>query len=144
MADRQSEQVRVDAPAGSVMEIITDFEAYPDWIDNIKDVEVRETDAEGRASRVWYHVDARVMDIEYVLAYEYPDEHTLTWTLDEGEQIRQLDGEYRLEPDGDATDVRYTLEVDVAFPLPGFMKKRAAKQIMETGLKDLKRRAESS
>lgn len=144
MADRQSEEILIEASPATIMGIITDFEAYPDWIDNIKDAEIRETDDDGNARLVWYRVDARVMEIEYVLAYEQPDEHTLTWTLEEGDQINELDGEYLLQPEDSATRVRYSLEVDIAFPVPGFMKKRAAKQIMETGLKDLKRRAEAT
>ncbi len=37
----------------------------------------------------------------------------------------------------------YSLEADVDIPLPGFMKKRAAKQILDQGLRGLKKRAES-
>jgi ribosome-associated toxin RatA of RatAB toxin-antitoxin module len=144
MAERASQDTVIEASADAIMGIITDFEAYPEWVDDMKDAEVRETDDQGRATRVWYHVDARVMEIEYVLAYEYPAEHRLTWTLDEGEQITKLDGEYLLEEEADgSTRVRYTLEADLAIPMPGFMKKRAQKRIMETGLGELKRRAEA-
>lgn len=142
MAERESSETVIQAPPDAIMAIITDFEAYPEWAENIQDVEIRATDDQGRATKVWYHVDARVMEIEYTLAYEYHDER-LTWTLDEGDQIRALDGEYLLTPEGDATRVRYTVEIDPAFPVPGFLKKRAAKQILETGLGDLKRRAEA-
>lgn len=145
MTERASEDTLIDASPETVMEIITDFESYPEWVDNMKDVEVRDTDEQGRATAVWYHVDARVMDVEYVLGYEYHGDDRLTWSLQEGDQIRQLDGEYQLEEEGEgSTRVRYSLEVDVAFPVPGFMKKRATKVIMETGLGELKRRAESA
>jgi ribosome-associated toxin RatA of RatAB toxin-antitoxin module len=146
VAERSSEDTVVEAAASTIWEIITDFESYPDWVENMKAVEVRETDSDGRPSAVWFHVDARVMEIEYVLSYEYPeDERRMTWTLQEAEQLRQLDGEYLLEEEGDEgpTRVNYSLEVDLAVPVPGFLKKRAARVIMETGLGELKRRAES-
>jgi ribosome-associated toxin RatA of RatAB toxin-antitoxin module len=144
VTDRASEDTLIEASSETVMDIITDFEAYPEWVDNMKDVEIRDTDEQGRARAVWYHVDVRVMDIEYVLGYEYHGDDRLTWSLVEGDQVRQLDGEYRLEPEGEGrTRVHYALEVDVAFPVPGFMKNRATKVIMETGLGELKRRAES-
>jgi len=38
--------------------------------------------------------------------------------------------------------VRYTLEVDLDIPVPGFLKKRAAKHILEQGLSSLRQRAE--
>jgi ribosome-associated toxin RatA of RatAB toxin-antitoxin module len=143
VAQQDSQSIEVNAQPDDILAVITDYESYPDWIGNMKDVEVRETDEEGRGSRVWYHLDAKVMDIEYVLAYEYPDERTVSWDLVEGEQLRQLDGRYDLEPLGNGTTkVTYSLAADVAIPLPGFMKKRAAKTIMETGLEDLKRRVE--
>lgn len=142
MAEMAREETVVDAPARTVMDVITDFERYPHWAQNVKEVEVRETDPEGRPTQVWYQVDAWVMDITYVLAYEY-EEDCLTWHLVEGDRIEALNGEYVLREEDGATRVRYTLEVDVTFPLPGFLQKRAARQILETGLGDLKRRAES-
>ena len=144
MAERASEERLIHAPADRIMEVIVDYEAYPDWADNIREVEVRETDGEGRGTVVWYRVDARVMEITYSLAYEYPSEHRLTWTLQEADQLNALNGEYLLEPVDDGTLVRYTLEVDLAIPVPGFLKKRAAKQIMETSLGELKNRVGSS
>jgi uncharacterized membrane protein len=145
MTERASEDTLVEAPIDTVWDIITDFEAYTDWVDNMRGVEVLESDDDGRARRVWFHVDARVMEIEYVLAYEYPDDHRLTWELVEADQLRQLDGEYDLEErDDGTTHVRYSLEVDLAVPVPGFLKKRASRVILETGLGELKRRAEAS
>jgi uncharacterized membrane protein len=145
MGERASEEIVVDAPAETIWEIITDFESYLDWVENMRDIEVRQTDGDGRGTQVWYHIDARVMEIQYVLGYEYPEEgRRMTWALIEADQLRQLDGEYLLEPEGDdVTRVRYTIEVDLAVPVPGFLRKRAAKQILETGLGELKRRAES-
>lgn len=136
------EETVVDAPPQTVMHVITDFERYPEWAQNVKEVEVRETDVEGRPIQVWYRLDAWVMEITYVLAYEY-EANRLAWHLVEGDQLEALTGEYFLRQEDGRTRVRYTLDVDVAFPLPGFLKQRAAKLILETGLGDLKRRAES-
>lgn len=142
MAEMAREETLVRAPAPTVMQVIIDFERYPEWAQNVKEVEIREADVEGRPIHVWYRVDAWVMDITYVLAYEY-EENRLTWHLVEGDQIEALNGEYLLREENGTTRVRYTLDVDVSFPLPGFLKQRAAKLILETGLGDLRRRAES-
>lgn len=143
MTERASHSALIDAPPEAIMAVITDFESYPEWAGNIREVEIRDSDEEERPKLVWYDVDARIMDLDYVLDYSYHGTERLTWTLAEGEQINKLEGEYRLEQEGDGTRVHYTLEIDVAFPLPGFLKKRATKQIIDTSLGDLQRRVES-
>lgn len=142
MGQRASDQVTVKAPPGVVMGVITDLEAYPDWAEGMKKVTVTERDDEGRPSVAAFEVDAKVAEVDYDLAYTYGD-NRVDWTLTRGEVLTQLDGSYVLEERGDTTHVTYTLEADIAIPLPGFMKKRAAKQILDTGLKGLRERAES-
>lgn len=143
MPRSQSESITIDAPPEDVYAVIIDLESYPEWAEGMKAVEVLERDDQGRPVRARYTVDARVMEVTYVLAYQHDEPDRLSWELVEGSQIRTLDGEYRLDGDGTSTEVTYSLEVDVDLPLPGFMKKRAAKVIMETGLKGLKQRVES-
>lgn len=143
MPRSQSESITIAAPPGDIYAVIIDLESYPEWADGVEAVEVLERDEQQRPVRARYTVDARVMEVTYVLQYQHDEPTRLTWELVEGSQIRKLDGEYRLDADGAATEVTYTLEVDVDLPLPGFMKKRAARVIMETGLKGLKQRVES-
>ena len=47
-----------------------------------------------------------------------------------------------LEPNGAATKVTYRLAVELAIPLIGVIKRKAEKVIMDTALKELKRRVE--
>ena len=59
-------------------------------------------------------------------------------------RIPRLDGSYRFEPEGpDSTRVHYELTVDVAVPLPGLLKRRAAGLIMGSALKELKKQVEA-
>lgn len=142
MGERVSDETVVTAPAETVWAVITDLASYPDWADGVEEVEVLESDDEGRPVSARFVVDARIMTVRYTLAYEYGD-NSMTWSLTEADQLSQLDGEYRITPDGEGSRVRYMLEVDVGMPVPGFVKRRAAKEILETGLMGLKRRAEA-
>jgi ribosome-associated toxin RatA of RatAB toxin-antitoxin module len=142
MGQKVSDSTRIDASPETILDVITDFEAYPDWAEGMKRAEVLETDAEGRPTRARFEVDAKVVDVTYTLAYTYAP-NRVEWTLVEGEPLKQLDGSYVLASSGAETDVTYTIEADVDIPLPGFMKKRAAKQILDQGLRGLKQRAES-
>jgi hypothetical protein len=66
--------------------------------------------------------------------------------LEAGDIARKLDGYYDFaEVDGDPsrTDVRYELLVELVFPLPVFVKRRAELKIIHTALRDLKRRVEA-
>lgn len=142
MGQKVSDSTRIDASPETILEVITDMEAYPEWAEGVQTAEVLDTDADGRPTRTRYEVDAKVVEVSYTLAYTYGEDR-VEWTLVEGETLKQLDGSYVLAPDGGSTEVTYTIEADVDIPLPGFMKKRAAKQILDQGLRGLKQRAES-
>ena len=60
----------------------------------------------------------------------------------EGDILRRLDGRYGFEAEGEGTRVTYDLAIDVAIPMPGLIKRRAAGMIMGTALRELKKEAE--
>ena len=143
MADAVKDAIDVNATAEEIFEVATDFEAYPDWNANIKKTEIKKTDAQGRATEVWYEVDAKVKTVQYILKYSYSKapEH-FSWSLKSGD-VKKLTGSYTFDEFDDVTEVRYETEVDPGFPIPGFLKKQAEKQIVKSALKDLKKRVES-
>lgn len=143
MGDQASDSVVINATPDEIMAVILDLEAYPEWSDDIKQVEVLSRDEQDRPLEVAFDVDARVARVEYTLRYDHATDNAVTWSLMEGEVLDQLDGSYVLAPQGATTEVTYALEVDIAMPVPGFLRKRAAKTILDTGLKGLKRRVES-
>lgn len=142
MGERVSDEITMGAAPEVVWRVITDFEDYPNWAEGMERAEVLERDEQGRPTRARFEVDAKVFQVTYTLAYTHDDE-ALTWTLVEGDKLTQLDGEYRVTPEGEGCRVRYTLEADFDMPLPAFLKKRGAKRILDTGLKELKQQAEA-
>jgi hypothetical protein len=65
------------------------------------------------------------------------------WSMLSGDIQRSIDGVWRFEPDGEGrTLVRYDLQIDLAIPLPGFVKRRAEVRILNT-VRELKVRAEA-
>lgn len=141
MGERVTDAVRVDAPLAIVEDVITDLERYPEWADAIVEVEVLKRDESGRPLLAHFAVNARVLDVDYELEYDYGGE-IITWRLRNGDLVSQLEGAYTLSESVGGTHVHYELEVDVQIPLPAFLKARAARQILETGLQGLKRRSE--
>ncbi len=144
MADSVKDSIDVKASAATLFDIATDFAAYPEWNANIKEAEVRETDAEGRATKVWFKVDAKLKVVSYTLGYDYSGAPgSFSWKLVDGD-VKALRGSYTFDEFDDVTEVRYEMAIDPGFPVPGFMKKQAEKQIARAALQDLKKRAESA
>jgi len=83
----------------------------------------------------------------YTLRYFYgANPLRLAWRLQRGDITRRLDGEYEFLPvDGDpgATEVVYHLAVDLAIPVPGFVKRRAEARILRTAMGDFTTHVES-
>jgi hypothetical protein len=145
VAETANERIRIDAPPERCYEIASNFERYPEWAKDVKQVDVLDRDAEGRAVKVEYRAAAMGRSTRYVLAYDYADAPAaFTWALVESDMLRQLDGRYAFEADGDGTRVTYDLTADPKVPLPGFIKRRVASMIMGTALKELKKEAEQA
>jgi len=143
MADRTSSSITVAAGVPTVMGVIADFGAYPDWATGIRSVEVLAVGPGGRPERVRFSLDAGVIRDSYVLAYDWDEDRAVRWQLAEaGSVVTEMSGEYTLTEDSGRTHVRYELAVGTKMPL-GLLKRRAEKTIIETALKGLKSRAES-
>jgi uncharacterized membrane protein len=140
MADHASERIRIEAPADRCYDVAIDFESYPEWAKDVKSAVIIEEDDDGRGTKVEFRAAALGRSIRYVLAYDYADApNAFSWQYVEGDMLRRLDGTYRFEAEADgSTRVHYDLTVEIAVPLPGLIKRRAAALIMGGALKELK------
>jgi uncharacterized membrane protein len=143
MADTATETILIDAPRERVWEIATDIARYPEWARDIKEVVITVTDDDGRPLEVEFRASALGRSTHYTLIYDYseaPD--VLGWKMLEGDIERSIDGAFVFTPvDGDKTEARYDLAIDLVVPLPGFVKRRAEVRILNT-VRELKVRAE--
>ena len=144
MAEQTESSIVIDADPVSVMEVIGDFEAYPEWATGVKVADVRSQDESGWADRVFFSLDVAPIKDEYTLAYEWDGYDAVTWTLVEGKMLKALDGAYLLRDLGDgSTEVTYRLALDVNIPLIGMLRRKGEKILIDTALKGLKKRVES-
>jgi ribosome-associated toxin RatA of RatAB toxin-antitoxin module len=145
MADESTQSIVIDAPPEQIMAVISDFAAYPEWTNAVKQTEVLSSDADDRAEQVRFTLDAGVVKDEYVLAYDWADDGlAVSWRLVKGQMQKAQEGSYRLEPVTEGTKVTYSLAVSLAIPMIGMFKRKAEKMIMDTALKELKRRVEAT
>ncbi|HLH47063.1 MAG TPA: SRPBCC family protein [Acidimicrobiales bacterium] len=145
MAERATEHMSVSAAPERCFAVAADIERYPEWAADIKEVTVRERDAEGRPTLVSFRAAAFGRSTTYTLAYDYAEApKVLSWRQTEGDITAKLDGTYVFEAADTGTEVTYHLEVELRVPIPGFIKMRAASRIMTTAMRQLKARIESS
>jgi carbon monoxide dehydrogenase subunit G len=144
MGSSTTSSISVAAPSTDVMGVIADFAEYPRWATALSAAEVVETGPGGRASKVRFTLDAGVIRDTYVLAYSWEGDSAVGWHLAEpGAVITEMTGGYHLSDHGGGAEVNYELTVDVRIPMPGLLKRKAEKMIIDTALKGLKARAES-
>ena len=92
-----------------------------------------------------FTLDAGVIKDSYVLGYDWDGDAAVRWDLAEpGSVISAMTGGYLLAEAERGTKVTYELAVDVRIPMPGMLKRRAEKTIIDTALKGLRDRAEAA
>ena len=144
MADQSTQSIVIDAAPASIMSVIADFPNYPVWAASVKSAEVVESAPDGRARRVAFALDAGVVRDHYELSYEWSGDERVDWILVSGQMMRAQHGSYVLsETSPGHTEVTYSLTVDLAIPMLGLLKRKAERVVMDTALKELKRRVES-
>jgi ribosome-associated toxin RatA of RatAB toxin-antitoxin module len=143
MADESTQSITIAATPAEVMAVIADFSAYPQWAASVKSCEVTVPGPNGRAKQVAFKIDAGGIRDEYELAYDWQGEQQVSWTLVKGQMQKAQRGSYTLAEAGGGTDVTYNLSVDLAIPMLGMLKRKAEKMIMDTALKELKKRVEN-
>lgn len=142
MAEQTTSSIVVDADPHAVMEVIGDFEAYPQWAKGVKSAEVR-AETDGWADQVYFELDVAPIRDQYTLAYDWSGDDEVTWALVEGNVLTAMDGAYILRDLGGTTEVTYRLALDLSIPLIGMIKRKGEKMIVDAALKGLKKRVES-
>ena len=143
MADLASSTITISGPPDAVMAVIADIDRYPEWTGQIKSAEVLDHDGQGRPRSARFVMDAGVLKDEYVLQYDWKADG-VSWELVGKSAVQKSQvGSYALVPRGSGTEVTYSLAVDIAMPMLGMFKRKAEKMIMDSALKELKKRVES-
>jgi hypothetical protein len=146
MANRTESRITIEAPPAAVLDVIADFDAYPDWTGAVKQTETIATDSDGWAEQVRFVLDAGAIKDTYVLGYDWDvaqdGSGTVSWHLVEAQVLKAMEGAYVLEAVGGGTEVTYRLMVDLKIPILGMLRRKAEKVIIDTALNELKKRAE--
>ena len=123
---------------------IRDVAHEPDWVEEIRAVEVLESDADGLALKAHLTAAAPVGTDEYTLAYTHRDDG-LSWSLVSGKLQTGQDASYTLRAVDDAhTEVTFDLKISHNLPLPGFLRRKVIGDLASNRVKGLTKRVESA
>jgi uncharacterized membrane protein len=104
--------VEIEAPIERCFDIAADIEGAPEWQGSLKDVEVVETDGDGRAELVETESDAKVKTVKARLRFSYFPNDRIEWVQEKGD-TKSLKGWWDFEDlGGGRTRATYGLAAD--------------------------------
>jgi ribosome-associated toxin RatA of RatAB toxin-antitoxin module len=130
------------APPAQVLAVIADLASYPQWVAGTTDVEVLDTDAEGRPHQARFAVAGGPLrgswTLEYAWATAADGTGLVSWSLVQADVLRRLDGSHQLRAVRGGTRVTHRLAVELRVPVLGALRRRAERFLVERVLADLR------
>ena len=80
-----SKTVEVQAAADAILAIVADFEAYPQWNEEVKGVWILHRYDDGRPSQLRLDATVNGFDITYIQAIYYPGENQIQTVMQQGD-----------------------------------------------------------
>lgn len=132
----------INAPLADVLAIVRDVNGQADWFPGTVSSEVLESDADGLPLRAKLVNDVKVAKDEFELDYTNTDD-AISWKLAAPSKAqKEQDGSWKFVDKGGKTEATFSLTIDSALPLPGFMQKKVLKDTLNNGTDALKKKAE--
>jgi Polyketide cyclase / dehydrase and lipid transport len=137
--DHARQTIEIGASYDEVLATLRDIESQSQWIPEILEAELLEVyEDDDLPATARFSASASVGTDHYTLSYEHGDD-TMSWSMLEGQMQTGQEGCYRLRrlvPG--ATEVTYDLTIHHHLPLPGFVRSRVIKGLVDHTLTGLK------
>jgi ribosome-associated toxin RatA of RatAB toxin-antitoxin module len=138
-----SKTVEVEASAEAIMAIVADFEAYPQWNEEVKGVWVLAHYADGRPSQLRLDASVGGFDVTYVQAIYYPNENQIQTVMQQGDLFSKQEQLFAVVGMGPTTLLTVDLDVETTMPVPKPMVKKMVNDALDHLADNLKVRAEA-
>jgi ribosome-associated toxin RatA of RatAB toxin-antitoxin module len=137
-----SKTVEVAATPETIMSIVADFEAYPDWNDEIKGCWVLARYDDGRPSQLRLDVQVQGMDGTYICAVYYPSPAEIYTVLQQGDLFSKQQQNFSVVGMGATSLLTVDLDVETKMAVPKAMVKKVVDDALGYLADNLKKRAE--
>jgi ribosome-associated toxin RatA of RatAB toxin-antitoxin module len=137
-----SKTVEVNADAASIMAIVADFEAYPQWSEGIKGAWVLARYDDGRPSQLRLDTEVNGMPGTYIQAVYYPDANQIQTVMQQGDLFAKQEQLFSVVEIGQTCLLTVDVDVEPTMPVPAPMVKMLLSNVLEGLAQKLKQRAE--
>ena len=137
-----SKTVEVGADATSIMAIVGNFEAYPEWNEGIKGAWVLARYDDGRPSQL--RLDTVVQGVEgtYIQAVYYPGANQIQTVMQQGELFAKQEQLFSVVETGATSLLTVDVDVEPSMPVPAPMVKMLLNNVLDQLAENLKLRSE--
>jgi ribosome-associated toxin RatA of RatAB toxin-antitoxin module len=137
-----SKTVEVGADAASIMAIVGDFEAYPEWNEPVKGAWVLARYDDGRPSQL--RLDTVVQGVEgtYIQAVYYPGANQIQTVMQQGELFAKQEQLFSVVETGASSLLTVDVDVEPSMPVPAPMVKMLLNNVLDQLAENLKLRSE--
>ena len=134
-------EIEFQAPMSAVMNVLVDFERYPDFLPEMRSVRILRREEE--TWEVAFTLEL-IRRIQYTLRLERDGESALRWSMVEG-IFRSNDGRWCLEAGEEGvTRARYEIDLDPGIFLPGSLVQTLVTRQLPEMLERFKERIEGA
>jgi ribosome-associated toxin RatA of RatAB toxin-antitoxin module len=138
-----SKTVEVEASTESIMAIVADFEAYPQWNEEIKGCWILARYDDGRPSQLRLDTSVQGMDGTYIQAVYYPGENQIQTVMQQGDLFSKQEQLFSVVAMGPTALLTVDLDVEITMPVPAMMVKKVVGDALDHLADNLKKRAEA-
>lgn len=138
-----SKTVEVSANAATIMGIVADFEAYPQWNEEIKGIWVLARYDDGRPSQLRLDASYSGFDGTFIQAVYYPSETQIQTVLQQGDLFTKQEQLFSVVEVGPTSLLTVDMNVETQLPVPKPMLKKAFNNALDYLADNLKQRAEN-
>ena len=137
-----SKTLEVNADAKSILDIVADFESYPEWNDEVKAVYILARYDDGRPSQLRLDTEVQGHAGTYIQAVYYPGPAQIQTVMQQGELFSKQDQLFSVVEMGPSSLLTVDLDVETSFAAPALMVKKLVNDALEHLAGNLKTRAE--
>ncbi|SCX23594.1 Polyketide cyclase / dehydrase and lipid transport [Mycolicibacterium fluoranthenivorans] len=138
-----SKTEEVTAPAAAIMAIVADFEAYPQWNEEITGLWILARYEDGRPSQLRMDTKIQGMASSFIQAVYYPAEFQIQTVMQQGDIFSKQEQLFSVVDMGATALLTVDMDVEVSMPgVPSLMVKKIANDALEHLAGNLKKRAE--
>jgi ribosome-associated toxin RatA of RatAB toxin-antitoxin module len=137
-----SKTVEIGADVASIMAIVANFEAYPEWNEGINGAWVLARYDDGRPSQL--RLDTVIQGIEgtYIQAVYYPGPNQIQTVMQQGDLFAKQEQLFSVVESGATSLLTVDVDVETTMPVPAPMVKSLLNNVLERLAENLKLRAE--